>query len=91
MWQLWSFSPSKAMSYLWQRMFQVQEEESFLKLCQSSDKKPGGGVSNSKCFSRKDVHAVEKKQSLNDTDIVEFKQIQFSTPVFNSRKDSPDS
>ena len=72
-------------------MFQMQEEEAFLKLCQSSGKKPGGGVSNPKCFSRKDVHEVEKSKFENDTDIMEYKQIQFSTPVFNSKINSHNS
>ena len=44
-----------------------------------------------KCLSRKDIHEVEKSKFEYDTDIVEFKQIQFSTPVFSSRKDSLNS
>ena len=42
-------------------------------------------------FSRKDVHEVENTKFKYDTDIVEFKWIQFSTPVFNSSQDSPNS
>ena len=44
----------------------------FSKLCQSSEKKPGSGVGNPKCFSRKDFHEVEKSKLEYDTDIVEF-------------------
>ena len=54
-------------------MFQIQEEESFLKLHHSSDKKPDGGVGNPKHFSRKDVHEVEKIKFAYDNDIVELK------------------
>ena len=66
----------------------------FSKLCHinvSSDKKPDSGVNNPKHFSRKDIHEVEKSKFEYDIDIVEFKQIQFSKPVFNSRKDSLNS
>ena len=49
------------------------------------------GIGNPKHISRKDVHEVEKTKFIFDTDIVEFKWIQFSTPVFNSGKDSPNS
>ena len=34
---------------------------------------------------------MEKTKFEYDTDLVEFKQIQFTTPVFNSRNDSPNS
>ena len=45
------------------------------------------GLATLNVFSRKEVHEVEKKYKFEyDTDIVEFKQIQFSTPVFNSRR-----
>ena len=47
------------MPYLWQGMFQMQQEESFLKIFQSSNKKLGGGGGKPKCFSRKDIHEVE--------------------------------
>ena len=47
--------------------FKCKRKNHFSKLCQSSDKRPGGGVGNPKHFSRKDIHKVEKKQSLNMT------------------------
>ena len=71
--------------------FKCKKNNHFPKLCKGSDKKPGGWVGNLKCFSSKDIHEVKKTKFKCDTDIVEFKQIQFSTPVFNSRQDSPNS
>ena len=53
--------------------FKCKKKNHFSKLCQSSEKKPGSGVGNPKCFSRKDVHEVEKSKFEYDTDIVEFK------------------
>ena len=49
------------------------------------------GFATLNVFSRKDVHEVENSKFEYDTDIVEFKGIQFSTPAFNSRKDSLNS
>ena len=71
--------------------FKCKKENHFSKLCPSWDKKPDSGIGNPKHFLRKDVHEVEKSKFEYDTDIVEFKQIQLSTPVFNSRKDCPNS
>ena len=71
--------------------FKCKKKNHFSKLCQSSDKKPDSGVGNPKHFSRKHIHEVKKSNFEYDTDIVEFDQIQFSTPVFSSRKDSPNS
>ena len=42
------------------KCFKCKKKNHFSKLCQSSDKNPGGGVHNPKCFSRKDIHEVEK-------------------------------
>ena len=53
--------------------FKCRKKNHFSKLCQSSDKKPGGEVGNPKCFSRKDIHEVEKTKFKYDTDVVEFK------------------
>ena len=53
--------------------FKCKKKNHFSKHCQSSDKKPGGGVGKPKCFSRKDIHEVEKTRFKYDTDIVEFK------------------
>ena len=41
--------------------FKCKRKNHFSKFCQSSDKKPGGGAGNPKCFSRKDIHEVEKQ------------------------------
>ena len=71
--------------------FKCKMRNHFSKLCWSSDKKLDSGIGNPKCFSRKDIHKVEKSKFKYDTDIVAFKQIQVSTPVFNSRNDSPNS
>ena len=57
----------------------------------SSDSKPGGWGGNPKHFSRKDVNEVENTKFKYDTDIVEFKWIQFSTPMFDSSQDSQNS
>ena len=65
----------------------ARKKNNLSKLCWSSEKKPGSGVGNPKHFSRKDIPEVEKPKFEFDTDILEFKQIQFSTPVFNSKKD----
>ena len=70
--------------------FQMQEEP-FLKTLLEFRKMPGGEGGNPKCFSRKDIHEVENTKFEYDTDIVEFKQIQFSTPVFDSSQDSLNS
>ena len=68
--------------------FKCKKKNHFSKLCWSSEKKPGIGVGNPKHFSRKDVHEVEN-QSLNMTLILwSLKESQFSTAVFNLRKDS---
>ena len=53
--------------------FKCKKKNHFSKCCQSSDKNPGGGVSNPKHGSRKDIHEVEKTKFKYDTDIVEFK------------------
>ena len=65
---------SKAMSCLRQRKFQMQKGRNhFSQICQGSDKKPGSGGGNPKCFSRKDIHEVEKTKFKYDTDMVELK------------------
>ena len=85
-----SYLPKQCPTYA-KECFKCKKKNHFPKLCQSSDKKPQSRVGNPKCFSRKDVHEVEKSKSEYDTDIDECKQILFSTPVFNFRKDSPSS
>ena len=58
----------------------------FSKLCQNSNNRPGSGGGNPKCFSRKDIHEVDKTKFKYDTDIEEFKLIQFSTPLSTPEK-----
>ena len=81
-----SHLPKQCLTYGKECFKYKKKKNHFSKLCQSSDKEPDSGVGNPKCSSRKDVHAVEKSKLEYDTDIVELKQIQFSTPVFNSRR-----
>ena len=87
----WSHLPKQCPAYGKECFKCKKKKNHFSKLCQSSEKKPGSGLGNPKYFSKKDVYEVEKSKFEYDTDIMEFKWIQLSTPVFNSRKDSPNS
>ena len=83
-----SYPPKQCPAYA-KECLKCKKKNHYSKLCQSSDKKPGGGGGNPKWFSRRDVHEVENTEFKYNTDIVEFKWIQFSTPTFNSSQDSP--